>query len=68
MHTLVLKLEKEIAKIEKLYDAKIKKANASITNEKPYGDGILFESADKISEKKHKLKQALILVLEVYES
>ncbi len=66
--TIIEKLEKKIVVIGKIYDAKIKEYQNTICPTKPWGNGYMLEQAEKIAENRAKLKTAMALVKEVFES
>lgn len=62
MKTVTQQLEKEISKLDKLYDAAMKKFNQSLTINSQWGDANLFRAATNIANKRQLLINALDLI------
>ena len=64
MKTATTQIEKEIAKIQKQYDAQVAKFFATVDNSNPWGNGLLMQQAEKIGESKKLLERALTLLIQ----
>jgi len=65
MKTASAQIEKEIAKLQKQYDAQVSKYFASVDRiSRPWGNGILMQEAEKINEAKMLLERALTLLMQ----